>query len=121
MAEELIYSQSIGFNLGIESVRAKVLGQLAVLADPKRMIAYQGDLYHDATWLRDHLDFTGWANSQSVVFWYGTRETGTSITNSHTLIGSDNDTRYKVAVIRKNVTRRGEPDFRYDLQIARLD
>ena len=52
-----------------------IFGQLVKLAIDKGIAHYHSDLYHDAIWIRRHWE----AIVEAGVFFYGVRETGTSI------------------------------------------
>jgi hypothetical protein len=58
------------------SIRAKVFGHLVKLASPTLEI-HQGDLYHDAHWLDEHVTGT-----VTMGFYFAFNESGTDITES---------------------------------------
>lgn len=78
----------------LESIRARVHGELVKLASPV-VQHYQSDLYHDASWLQKYLTeetVFPWA------FFYGVRDTGTSIGTDLDLVRYSNTFVYRVTV-----------------------
>lgn len=74
-----------------ESARAGVFARLVGITRPI-LAHYTSDLYHDARWIAEHVtgdDFT---------FYYGVRETGTSIGTDESDVSSHNLAIYRVRV-----------------------
>lgn len=87
---------------------SQLFGQMVVLAQP--VIAhYHGDLYNDAMWIHKHLPAQlpqgGWPipadQDHSVfIFYYGVRDTGTSIGTDLDLVSYNNPNVYMFTVRR---------------------
>lgn len=69
--------------------RAVLFGKLVELASGVVKL-WSSDLYHDAMWLSEHMVGHG------VVFYFGVRETGTSLDKSEANVSAFNDSVYRV-------------------------
>jgi hypothetical protein len=74
-----------------ESARASVFGELVKLTRPL-LSAYTSDLYHDAHWL------AGNVIGNDVTFYFGVRESGTSIGLNADLVAKINLVTFRIRV-----------------------
>ena len=71
----------------INSNRAHLFGYLVRLAQPI-VTHFQSDLYHDVHWIDTHVNPGTWL--RGFHFFYGVRDTGTTIGTDHTLVALNN-------------------------------
>ena len=67
-----------GGGANLEGIGAALFAHLVRLAQPV-LVAYRGDLYHDALWIAERLNAAHQAGQSRVRFWWSVEDTGTDV------------------------------------------
>lgn len=81
---------------GKEHLLCHLYAELLKKALDTPLKAYHCDLYHDAVWIGDHVQF----RYAPFTFYYGVRETGTSIGTNFDSVRQMNERVFKCSVVR---------------------